>query len=97
VKGIYSACKFEVAFTNPDLVECLDILCICLLIYQNNRHECVINLIMLLLYSTWSNAGITVNGTNDTYIQCVSSHLTSFAVLVASGEVHGIKGQVMLC
>ena len=52
---------------------------------------------MLLLYSTWSNAGITVNGTNDTYIQCVSSHLTSFAVLVASGEVHGIKGQVILC
>ncbi|XP_065910295.1 uncharacterized protein [Dysidea avara] len=36
--------------------------------------------------SEWSNAGITVNGTNDTYIQCVSSHLTSFAVLVASGE-----------
>jgi len=45
-------------------------------------------MIIILLYSEWSNAGITVNGTNDTYIQCVSSHLTSFAVLVASGEVH---------
>ena len=38
--------------------------------------------------SEWSNSGITVTEMDATSIQCTSSHLTSFAVLVApAGEV----------
>lgn len=36
-------------------------------------------------YSQWSNNGIQVTKSNDTFIECTSSHLTSFAVLVAPG------------
>ena len=38
-----------------------------------------------MFYSGWSNDGIKVTATNNTFIQCTSSHLTSFAVLVAPG------------
>jgi len=34
----------------------------------------------------WSTEGVTTIGINDSFVQCKSSHLTSFAVLVgASG------------
>ena len=44
-------------------------MCLCLLYYSVNG-------------SGWSTSGLTVDFMNDTHIRCLSTHLTTFAVLL---------------